>query len=326
MTCRRAGPVPLDDLLASFRRHLRAASKAPRTIELYSQSVRYFSRWLAEHDRPENLDELTRHAISAWLAELAENCEPSTVATRLRGMRRFCWWLVVEGELNKAPTEGIEIAVAPDKPVPVLSDAEITALLKTCAVGRGRPGAVPRPIFLGRRDEVILRLLLDTGVRVSELCGLKLEDVDLDREVAHVIGKGSRPRAVPFGARTGQAIDRYLRVRALHARASSPKLLLGLRGAMTVDGGPRGARGAQPAGGGRGGASAPVPAHLRPPLAGRRRAGAGPDDAGRLAQRRHALPLRRLHRGGAGAPGPPPPRPWPPGSERSIGEKLVGLR
>src|SRR3954452_9016810 len=141
--------------------------------------------------------------------------------------------------LTSAPLRArgaLEIATSPDKPVPILTDAEITALLKTCAVGRGRPRTFARPIFLGRRDEVILRLLLDTGVRVSELCGLKLEDVDLDREVAYVIGKGSRPRAVPFGARTGQAIDRYLRVRALHARASSPKLLLGLRGAMTVDG------------------------------------------------------------------------------------------
>src|SRR4051794_16024837 len=109
-------------------------------------------------------------------------------------MRRFCRWLVVEGELDRAPTEGIEIAVAPDKPVPILTDAEIIALLKTCAVGRGRPGTFARPIFLGRRDEVIFRLPLDTGVRVSELCGLKLEDVDLDRELAYVAGKGSRPR------------------------------------------------------------------------------------------------------------------------------------
>lgn len=228
--------VRLEDLLASFRRHLRAASKAPRTIELYGQSVRYFSRWLAEHDRPETLDELTRHAISAWLAELAETCQPSTVATRLRGMRRFCRWLVVEGEVDKAPTEGIEIATAPDKPVPILTDADITALLKTCAVGRGRPGTFARPIFFGRRDEVILRLLLDTGVRVSELCGLQLDDLDLDRELAYVTGKGSRPRVVPFGAKTGQAIDRYLRIRATHPYASSPRLLLGLRGAMTTDG------------------------------------------------------------------------------------------
>ncbi|WP_138734870.1 tyrosine-type recombinase/integrase [Modestobacter excelsi] len=229
-------PVRLEDLLSSFRRHLRAASKAPRTIELYSQSVRYFSNWLVAHDRPATLDELTRHAISAWLAELAENCEASTVATRLRGMRRFCRWLVTEGEVDKAPTDGIEIATPPDKPVPILTDAEITALLKTCAVGRGRPGVFARPIFFGRRDEVVLRLLLDTGIRVSELCGLNLTDIDLERELAYVMGKGSRPRVVPFGAKTGQAIDRYLRVRALHAHESSPRLLLGLRGPMTVDG------------------------------------------------------------------------------------------
>jgi site-specific recombinase XerC len=66
------------------------------------------------------LDELTRHAISAWLAELAETAEPSTVGTRLRGMRRFCRWLETEGELETAPTDGIEIVTSPDKPVPIL--------------------------------------------------------------------------------------------------------------------------------------------------------------------------------------------------------------
>jgi site-specific recombinase XerD len=182
------------------------------------------------------LDELTRHAIAAWLAELAETCEPSTVGTRLRGMRRFCRWLVTEGELEKAPTDGIEIPSPPDKPVPVLTDEEIAALLKACAVGRGRPGVFDRAVFLGRRDEVVLRLLLDTGVRVSELCGLELTDVDLDRELACVTGEGSRPRVVPLGAKTAQAVDRYLRVRALHPYARSPRLLLGQRGPMTPDG------------------------------------------------------------------------------------------
>src|ERR671928_813103 len=106
----------------------------------------------------------------------------------------------------------------------------------SCAVARGRPGTFDRTVFLGRRDEVVLRLLLDTGVRVSELCGLELTDVDLDRELAYVTGKGSRPRVVPFGAKTAQAIDRYLRIRAPHPYASLPRLLLGQRGAMTPDG------------------------------------------------------------------------------------------
>jgi site-specific recombinase XerD len=68
-----------------------------------------------------------------------------------------------------------------------------------------------------------LRLLLDTGVGVSELCGLELTDVDLDRELAYVTGKGSRPRVVPFGARTAQAVDRNQRVRALHPYAWPPR-------------------------------------------------------------------------------------------------------
>ncbi len=158
------------------------------------------------------------------------------MGTRLRGMRRFCRWLVTEGELEKAPTDGIEIPSPPDKPVPILTDAEIAALLKACAVSRGRAGVFDRAVFLGRRDEVVLRLLLDTGVRVSELCGLALDDVDLDRELAYVTGKGSRPRVVPFGAKTAQAVDRYLRVRALHPYARSTRLLLGQRGPMTPDG------------------------------------------------------------------------------------------
>jgi hypothetical protein len=73
--------IPLEDLLASFQRHLRATAKAPRTIELYSQSVRYFSRWLVDRDREPVLDELTRHAIAAWLGRPGR--PPATTALAL---------------------------------------------------------------------------------------------------------------------------------------------------------------------------------------------------------------------------------------------------
>ncbi len=227
----------IEDLAASFRRSLRAAGKAERTQVLYGQSIRFFCEWLAAKDRPATLDELTRPALSAWLADLADRVDIETVRTRLRGMRRFCRWLAAEGEVEKAPTEGLEMPAPSEKPVRVLTDDELGKLLKVCAVGRGKSGMYDRAIFTGRRDEVMLRLLADCGLRVSELTGLNLDDVDLDRETVYVIGKGSRPRAVPYGAKTGQAVDRYLRVRTGHAHSGrTTKLLLSDRGPMSADG------------------------------------------------------------------------------------------
>ncbi len=75
-----------------------------------------------------------------------------------------------------------------------------------------------------------------TGMRRGELAGLRLEDVDLDQEAAVVLGKGRRPRACPFGHKTGQALDRYLRARARRADASEPWLWLGKRGRLTETG------------------------------------------------------------------------------------------
>ncbi|MEH1013065.1 tyrosine-type recombinase/integrase [Micromonospora sp. CPCC 206060] len=228
----------ISDLAASFRRHLRAAGKAERTQILYGQSIRFFCDWLTAQGRPATLDQLNRHSISAWLADLAERVDIETVRTRLRGMRRFCRWLVTEGELDKAPTEGVEMPAKTEKPVRVLNDDELGRLIKACTVPRGRAGTFDRRIFDGRRDEVMVRLLADCGLRVSELVGLTLADgVDLDQELVYVVGKGNRPRVVPFGARTGQAIDRYLRIRSAHPYAKrSDRLLLGERGPMSADG------------------------------------------------------------------------------------------
>lgn len=227
----------IDDLASSFRRHLRAAGKADRTITLYGQSIRFFCEWLTAHGRPTTLDELTRHAISAWLADLADRVDIETVRTRLRGMRRFCRWLEAEGEVDKAPTVGVEMPSASEKPVRVLTEEELARLIKACAVPRGKAGVFVQRIFDGRRDEVLVRLLADCGLRVSELAMLTLDDVDLDREICFVVGKGSRPRGVPYGARTAQSIDRYLRARSGHPRAvTTQRLLLGQRGPMSADG------------------------------------------------------------------------------------------
>lgn len=215
------------DLHASFNRELRAEGRSPNTIRLYGQSVTFFARWLERQGRPATLDELTRSAVRAWLAELGETLEANTVRTRYRGLYRFCRWLVDEDELSANPMEKLSPPTAAAKPVPVLDDDALAALLKTC---HGKT-------FNDRRDEAMIRVLLDCGLRISELCGLTVSTVDLDMGSAIVKGKGSKVRAVYFGARTARAVDRYLRMRNAHRWAHLDALFLTQRGALSADGG-----------------------------------------------------------------------------------------
>ena len=82
----------------------------------------------------------------------------------------------------------------------------------------------------------ILRLLIDCGLRLAELTNLTVEDIDWDHEVIVVVGKGSRPRAVPYSPKTAQALDRYRRARAKHPQAKSPAWWLGNKGALSSSG------------------------------------------------------------------------------------------
>jgi site-specific recombinase XerD len=218
---------PLDSLWHSFHRSLRVQGKASRTIELYGQSIDYFSRWLTEQGMPTDLSELTRDNVRRWLDSLRERGQTTgTVRTRWRGLRRFVGWLVAEEILKADPLTGIVVDTPEPPLVPVLTDEDLGALLDACK-GRG---------FRERRDEVLIRLLLDTGMRVSELVGIDVKDLDLDAEAVAVTGKGGRPRMVYFAAKTGLALDRYLRARRGHRYASDPGLLLGERGRLTTDG------------------------------------------------------------------------------------------
>jgi site-specific recombinase XerD len=148
---------------------------------------------------------------------------------RFRALQQFFNWLVDEEEIAVSPMAKLRPPKIPEQLTPVLDDAAIKALLKVCA-GKG---------FADFRDTAIVRLFLDTGMRLDELATLRVEDVDLDYgNTAAVLGKGRRPRICPFGAKTAQALDRYLRQRARQKRADLPKLWLGVngRGAMTDNG------------------------------------------------------------------------------------------
>jgi hypothetical protein len=103
---------------------------------------------------------------------------------------------------------------------------ELAALMKSCA---GKD-------FRDRRDEAIIRLLLDCGLRVSELCTLTVQGTDLDQGMAIVQGKGRKVRPIYFGARTTRALDRYIRARSRERWAHLDALFITQRGSLSPDG------------------------------------------------------------------------------------------
>lgn len=213
-------------LAPSFKRALLAANKAPRTIESYLEAVYLFDAFLVAQGMPTKVSALSREHIEAFIADTLERFKPATAAKKYRSLQQFFKWLVEEGELTATPMRNMRPPHVPEQPVPILSEKDLKAIIKSC---EGRT-------FEDRRDMAIIRLFLDSGMRRAELAKLKVGDVDFDHNVAVIMGKGRRPRAAPFGRKTALAIDRYLRERARHPNADLEDLWLGQRGPITNSG------------------------------------------------------------------------------------------
>jgi site-specific recombinase XerD len=208
-------------LARSFERSLCARNLSPATIRIYTISVSQLADFLDAQSMPLVVANISREHVEEFLADVLQRRKPATAATRHRGLKAFFDWLVDEGEIKQSPMARVKAPAIPD--APLLNDTDVARLFKTCASVR----------FEDRRDQAILRLLFDCGVRRSELAYLQLDDVDMDNNVLHVVGKGSRPRLVPFGIKSAQAVDRYLRVRAQHRAAGLTQALwLGRQGPM----------------------------------------------------------------------------------------------
>lgn len=214
------------DYLRSFSVALRAANKAPRTVGTYVLAVEQLAIFLAERDLPTDLESIDRAAIREHLAWLVEHRAAATAAQRYASLRQFFRWAVEEGELEASPMDGIKKPRVPDKPVPVLSDDQLRALLDACQ-GRG---------FEELRDTALLRLFIDTGSRLSEIADLKLEDVDLDRQQLLTVTKGQHLAVKYYGVKAAQALDRYERARRRHRYASLDWLWLAQKGRLSPSG------------------------------------------------------------------------------------------
>jgi site-specific recombinase XerD len=210
---------PLRD---SFLRHLAAENKSPSTLLTYGKAVEQFGEFVARSGMP-GVDEVRREHVEAFLIELQSNgWKPASVANRYRSLRQFFRWLQTEGEIKSSPMVNMRPPAVPEQPPAILRPEELKALLATC----------DGTDFEDRRDTAIFRLFLDSGIRRAEIAGLHVDDVGFDHKIVVVLGKGRRPRAVPFGRKTAQALDRYLRIRGRHPHASAEWLWIGKQGRL----------------------------------------------------------------------------------------------
>jgi integrase len=205
--------------LPSWELALRAERKSPATVKSYGDGVRRFIEWCGATGTEPNLN---RPNVTGFIAAALEaGAQPATARTRHLAVRRFAAWLLEEGELDTDPLIGLKPPKLDVKVVDPLTDPELKALIAACS---GRD-------LRDRRDEALLRFMLETGARAGEVVALGVADVDLAQGVAIVRrGKGGKGRSVPFGPQTGRAIDRYIRTRRSHRLAGTPELWLGDRG------------------------------------------------------------------------------------------------
>jgi len=223
---RKAPPLVDPSLLvSSWLLSLRSDRKSEQTVKTYHDGVRFYLAWCAEQESAP----LERSSLRGWVTTLLNGgSAPATARARQLAVRRFTSWLAEEGEIPADPFLGVKAPRLDTTVVEPLTEDELKALLKACIPPKS---ATPAEALRFRRDEAILRLMLETGARAGEVVAVQLADLDLMAGTAIIRkGKGGKGRSVPFGPYTATALDRYLRLRVHHRLAASPALWVGDRG------------------------------------------------------------------------------------------------
>lgn len=218
---------PLSEVLAGYERHLTSERDlAPHTVRAYLGDIRDLLDHAARCGA-RSVDDLNLRMLRSWLAKQQTlGRSRTTLSRRATAARVFTAWAVKAG--HTATDAGALLrSPKPHRHLPAaLTDAEVRRLLD----GVGASAASGAAVDL--RDVAMLELLYATGVRVGELVGLDVDDIDAERRVVRVFGKGRKERTVPFGVPASQALRAWVADGRpqLSTVGSGPALFLGVRG------------------------------------------------------------------------------------------------
>jgi integrase/recombinase XerC len=197
----------MDQALADFLRHLGLEKNASaHTVKSYredlTQAVGFFREKAGASVRPDQITTRLLRAFLAWLHE--KGYARTTISRRVAAVRSWCRFLCRQGTLQKNPADGLRGPKLDRKLPHFLNKADVERLLAAPSADTG----------LGLRDRAILETLYSAGLRVSELVGLELGDLDLAQGVATVRGKGKRERLALIGEAAKRAIQLWLESRS----------------------------------------------------------------------------------------------------------------
>jgi len=193
--------LDLTKLISHFAHSNQAEGKSPKTVSWYSDMLFDYVKFLRAIGIPALLGELNPVVVREFIIrEQNRGMSPYTIQCRVRTLKVFSSWLLAEGYTDDNLLKRVKLPKAPKKIIEPLTQDEIDRLI-----------AAQNPLTaMGSRNIAVLVTLLDTGLRVSELCDLRFEDAHIDKRYLKVMGKGSKERVVPLGALAQKAIWRYV--------------------------------------------------------------------------------------------------------------------
>ena len=208
------GRYDLNRLAEIYRLCAQSEGKSPATIVIVTSSVRYLMAFLKTNSMSTAISEIGVEQLRLFTLYL-QSCRKfeshpftkpqegrlsgHTINDYLRALRSFWSWAQAEGYIHKNPFSLLKIPKAPKRLIPSFATEQLAGLIEAVEVSTAQ----------GQRDYTMILLLVDTGLRVSELTGLKVDDVNLERRTLKVWGKGAKERIVPFGVRAQKALLRY---------------------------------------------------------------------------------------------------------------------
>ena len=208
--------LELATLFHHYEVHNRSEGKSARTVEWYGQVLELFQKWMVSEGKSTFLEDIGENEVREFTLHLQGRrglwglASSHTVNNRVRALRAFFSWLHRQGYTEENKLKGVRPPKVQSKVIDILTDSEIADVFAALNTGA----------LSGARSAAIFSLMLDTGLRLSEVVSLKFRDVHLEERYVKVLGKGNKERIVAFGLACHRSLIQY----AYHFREESDEV------------------------------------------------------------------------------------------------------